>query len=339
MRRNMGQSIGLKLPKTGGTPMWPTGKSAGEWAEHAETLGYDSVWTSESWGSDAFVDLAAAATKTEDIRLATAIANVYSRSPAVLAMAGATLARLSDGRGILGLGVSHPGIIEAIHDIPYNRPVTRGREVIELITALTRAEEPVDYSGEVFEVTGVEPLETRVPVYNAALGPRNRRITGELADGWIPYLLPSSTLQDRFETVADAAKAADRDPDAIEVTPQILAVVADDPSAARQPIREYVVRYIGNFDAYKNAIADVYPDETAAVADAWRAGDEDRAAALVTDDMVDEFGVAGPPESARAQLRDVLAIDAVDCPIVYVPFGVPGPMLERTITELSPLRL
>lgn len=334
----MAPTIGLKLPKADGSPMWPYDVSAGDWAERAERLGYDSIWTSESWGSDAFVDLAEAATRTENIRVATAIANVYSRSPPVLAMAGATLARLSAGRVILGLGVSHPEIVEAVHDMEYARPVTRGREVIELVTALTRGEAPVEYHGELFDVEDVPPLETRVPVYNAALGPRNRRITGELADGWLPYLLPVSTLEDRFEAVKEGALAAGRDPDAIAVTPQILAAVAEDPEVARRPIREYVARYIGQYDAYKNAIAEVFPDNAVAVAEAWRAGDQDEAVARVSDDMVDEFGVAGPPGEARARLREITENGVVDCPIVYVPNGVSDELMERSVTELSPTR-
>lgn len=332
----MAPTIGLKLPKDSGSPMWPYDVSAGEWAARAEAMGYDSVWTSESWGSDAFVDLAAAATRTDEIRLATAIANVFSRSPAVLAMAGATLARLSNDRFLLGLGVSHPGIVEAIHDMPYDQPVTRGREVLELVAALTRGPDAVEYTGELFEVAGVPPLETRVPLFNAALGPRNRRITGEVADGWLPYLLPVSTLEDRFEAVREGAVMADRDPDEIEVTPQILAAVDADPDVARRPIREYVARYIGNYDAYKNAIAEVFPDEAAAVAAAWREGEKEDAVRRVSDEMVAEFGVAGPPDAAREQLRDILAVDIVDCPIVYVPNGVQAEMLETTITELSP---
>lgn len=332
----MAPTIGLKLPKTGGTPMWSYEVSAGEWGERAESLGYDSIWTSEAWGSDAFVDLAEAATRTEDLRLATAIANVYSRTPPVLAMAGATLARLSDGRAILGLGASHPEIVEDVHDIDYDRPVTRGRETIELVKALTEGEGPVDYEGDLFEIHDLAPLGERVPIYNAALGPRNRRITGELADGWLPYLLPISRLDDRFEAVAEAAEGAGRDPDDIEVTPQILAAVDDDPDAARRPIREYVASYIGSYDAYKNAIAEVFPDEAAEVAEVWRSGDEDGAVERVTDEMVDEFGVAGTPDGARARLREVLDVDAVDCPIVYVPNGVPRDMLERSVEELSP---
>lgn len=335
----MSHRLGLKLPKTSGIPMWSFEKSAGDWGVRAEGLGYDSIWTSEAWGSHAFVELAEVAVRTEDLRIGTAIANAFSRSPAVLAMAGASLNRLSDGRAVLGVGASHPEVIEGLHGMDYHRPVRRTHETIELVKAMSQGQDPVNYDGELLTSRDFPALDDPFPVYNAALGEANRRVTGRLADGWIPYLVPFSRLEESFETVAMAARGENRDPDDIEVVPQVLAVVDDDTDSARLPIREYVARYVGDFDAYRNAFSVQFPDVVEEIAEAWQEGDTDGAVEHVTDELVQEVGVAGPPEIARTQLRKVLDIEVVDSCIVYVPNGTPRDILDRTIEELSPRNL
>lgn len=332
-------SLGLKLPRVGGSPGWAFEQSAGEWGKRAEELGYHSIWAAEGWGANVMVELAQVAMETDDLHFGTAIANVYSRSPAVLAMGGASLARLSDGRAVLGLGASHPGFVEGLHNVDYERPVRRSHETIELIRALAQGDEPIEYAGQLFDVEGFAPLDTAFPIYNAALGSANRRATGRVADGWIPYLLPKSQLDAAFDDVATAAREAGRDPGDITVTPQVLAAVDDDQAVAQEPIRDYVATYIGNYGAYRRIIAEDFPDATEAVAGAHEAGDEEAARANITDEMLAEFGVAGTPEDARDQLRDVLAIDAVDRVIVYPPAGIDRAMLDRTVEALSPQAL
>jgi len=329
-------SLGLKLPRVAGSPGWTFEHSAGEWGERAEEAGYHSLWAAEGWGGNAMVQLAEVAMTTDDLHFGTAIANVYSRSPAVLATAGASLTRLSGDRAILGLGASHPGFVEGLHDVKYNQPVRRSHETVEIVRELSQGEDPVEYDGQLLQVAGYPPLDTPFPIYNAALGSANRRATGRVADGWIPYLLPTSRLNAAWDDVATAARAADRDPDDITVTPQILAAVDDDPAVAREPLRDYVATYIGNYGAYRRIIEEAYPEETAAVAAAYDDGNEAEARDRVTDEMLTEFGVAGTPEDARDQLRDVLALDAVDRVIVYPPAGIDGEMLDRTVDELSP---
>ena len=200
--------IGLKLPTTDDRPNQPVAKSAGEWGEYAETLGYDSIWMSEGWGADALLTLAEVATQTDELRLCTAIVNTYSRTPAVLAMAGATLQRQSGGRAVLGVGASHAGIVEPLHGMAYERPVRRTHEAIELIKELTGGSEDVTYHGEIFEVEGYPAFETPVPVYNAALGAANRRATGRVADGWLPYLFPISALGEGFDTIGSSHRVS-----------------------------------------------------------------------------------------------------------------------------------
>lgn len=326
-------TVGLKLPTVGDTP---EDRTAAEWGQHAEDLGYDSIWMSEAWGPNSPVELASVAPQTDRIRLCTAIVNVYSRTPAVIAMAGATLQRLSDGRAVLGVGPSHPGPVETIHGIEYERPVRRTHEAIELIKLLTESTGDVGFEGELFEVDGVEGLGTEVPVHNAALGEANRRATGRVADGWLPFMLPVSALEDAFETIAQTAEAAGRDADDIQVTPQVLAAASEDPDAARDAIREFVAGYVGPLANYRNALADWFPDAAKRIGDAWADGGPAAAEAAVTDEVVHELGVAGTPEDVRAQLAEVLDRSVIDCPIMYVPRSAPEEMRDRTIEALAP---
>lgn len=331
--------IGLKLPLTEERPNWLASMSAGEWGERAESMGYDSIWMSESWGADALMSLAEAATRTDEIRLCTAIVNTYSRTPAVLAMAGTTLQRLSSGRAVLGVGASHASIVESLHGIEYERPVRRTHETIESIKKLTTGSGAVSYQGEIYQIEEHLGLDTPIPVYNAALGEANRRATGRVADGWLPYLYPVSALNEGFETIAKSARDADRDPEDIEVTPQVLAATSDDPDKAKDVVRDYVARYVGNLPNYRNALSEWFPAEVAAIDEAWGADGVEAAKAEVTDDMVLELGVAGTPETAREQLRDIAEIPVVDCPIIYVPRSVSHEFVERTIVDLRPDRL
>jgi alkanesulfonate monooxygenase SsuD/methylene tetrahydromethanopterin reductase-like flavin-dependent oxidoreductase (luciferase family) len=288
-------------------------------ARAAEQQGYGSVWMPELWGSDAFVQLGVLARETESVRLGTAIANVFSRSPAVLAMAAATVDRYADGRMVLGTGVSTPKAVEDLHGLDYDRPVRRAHETIAVIQRyLTDDEAPVTYEGELLAVADFDPLDVDVPVFHAAMGPANRRVVARLADGWIPHMLPFSELGAAFEDLATTARDAGRDPGAITVAPYVPAAVSDDPGEARAALRDHVAHYVGSGAGYRKAVARRFPAATAEVADRWRDGERDAARDAVTDEMVADLGVTGTPERAREQLAE-LRSGVVDVPIVTVP--------------------
>lgn len=308
-------------------------------ARRVESVGYDALWTGELWGRDAFVALTRAAEVTDSLRLGTAIANVYGRSPATLAQAAASLDRVTDTEVRLGLGTSTQKAIEDLHGVPFENPPRQLHEAAAVARRFLEGEDRVYYDGERFQVADFPALNVDVPVYTAALGPATRRATGRVADGWLPYLYPISGLEEAFETVAETARAAGRDPDDIEVTPQILAAVDDDPEAAKEPIRSYVASYIGTLPNYRNALAQWYPEESEAIGDAWAEGGLEAAKSEVTDEIVFDLGVAGTPETARDQLGEILETSVVDCPIVYVPRGVPDSDRDRTIEELQPAHL
>ncbi len=305
-------------------------------AQRAESLGYDAVWSGELWGRDVFVALARAAEATDSIVLGTAIANVYGRSPATLAQAAATLADAAGDRVRLGLGTSTKKAVEDLHGASFDNPARQLHETTELARRFLQDDGRVDYTGELFDVADFPALGTDVPVYTAALGPATRRATGRTANGWLPHNIPFESLDSAFETVAETAREAGRDSSAIEVAPYVPSAVSDDPEEARAAIRGHLAYYVGSGEGYRRAVAQVFPDGANAVADAWRAGNRDDARAAVTDEMVDALGVAGTPETARERFADVAAVSAIDEPIVVIPTGVDDEMATRTVDALAP---
>ncbi|MFC7045959.1 LLM class flavin-dependent oxidoreductase [Halobacteriaceae archaeon GCM10025711] len=308
-------------------------------ATRAEALGYDSVWLGELWGTDAFVTLADVAARTDSVTIGTAIVNVFSRTPAALAQAAATVDRVADGRMVLGVGTSTPTAVENIHGMAFDRPVRRAHETIAIAKRLLGGDDRVTYDGELLSVDGVPPLDADVPVYHAALGPANRRVVGRLADGWIPHNVPFPDLGDAFETVAETAEEAGRDPDAIEVAPYVPAAVSDDPGEARDAIRGHLAYYVGSGEGYRRAVAGRFPDQADRIAAAWQDGEHGEAAGHVTDSMIDALGVAGTPEMARDQLRDLADHPVIDRPLLTVPNQAAADLAEETMEALAPSEL
>lgn len=305
-------------------------------AARAERLGYDSVWTGELWGRDAFVALTRAAEATDRIDLGTAIVNIYGRSPATIAQAAATLDRAADGRARVGLGTSTPKAIEDLHGIPFDQPARHLHETTELVSEFLRGEGRISYEGKLFEVADFPALDRDVPVYAAALGPANRRATGRTADGWLPHNIPFEHLSEAFETIRDTARERDRDPAEITVAPYVPAAASDDPEAARRAVRGHLAYYVGSGEGYRKAVAQSFPEAAEAVAEAWREGDREAARESVTDEMLAALAVAGTPEQAREQFAEVAALDVVDEPLVVVPDGTPENVARQTVEALAP---
>ncbi|KAB1186567.1 MULTISPECIES: LLM class flavin-dependent oxidoreductase [Haloferax] len=305
-------------------------------AERAESLGYDSLWTPELWGRDAFVALTVAAQRTETIDLGTAIVNVYGRSPATLAQAAATLADAADGRVRLGVGTSTAKVVEDLHGMAFDNPPRRLHETIELTKSFLQGDGRVNYEGRLFSVADFPGLDCDIPVYAAALGAANRRATGRVADGWLPHNIPFDRLAAAYETIVETARAAGREPNDITVSPYVPCAVSDDADEAYAAIRNHLAYYLGSSDGYKNAAALAFPEQAAQVADAWRDGDRDAAREAVTDEMMTQLAIVGPPEKARTQFEELAARDVVDEIIVSIPLGASDSLREQTIAELAP---
>ncbi|MFB6093628.1 MAG: LLM class flavin-dependent oxidoreductase [Halanaeroarchaeum sp.] len=303
----------------------------------AESLDYDGVWLGELWGHNAAVQLADIAARTDEVAIGTAILNVFSRTPAVLAMTAGSLQDVSDGRFRLGVGTSTEKAIEDLHGMDWEdpNPVRRAHETIELTSAFLGGEGRIEYDGEVFSVQDFPALGVDVPIYHAALGPANRRVVARLADGWIPHNVPFPDLEEAYATIEETMSEAGRE-GPIEVAPYVPAAVADDPADAKDAIRRHVAYYVGNGEGYERAVARRFPEGAEAVASAWRAGDRDRAAGNVTDEMVEALGVAGAPEEARRQFAEIAAIDPVTRPMVTIPSNTSEEVMDRTIEALAP---
>ncbi|MDY6817360.1 MAG: LLM class flavin-dependent oxidoreductase [Halobacteriales archaeon] len=303
----------------------------------AEELGYDGLWLGELWEHSSIVHLTDIAAHTESVRLGTAIVNVFSRTPAVLAMTAATLDRVSDGRFRLGVGTSTRKVIEDLHGKEWAapNPVRRAHETIELTREFLEGDGRVSYDGAIFSVQDFPALDASVPIYHAALGRANRRVVARLCDGWIPHNIPFPDLAENYAYIVEQRDRADRDA-SIDVAPYVPAAVSDDVETAKDVIRGHVAYYVGSGQGYERAVGQRFPDRAEAVATAWRDGDRGRAIEAVTDEMVSALGVAGPPAQAREQLADIASIDCVTRPVITIPSNADDDIAERTIEALAP---
>ena len=310
-----------------------------EYTTLAESEGIESVWLGESWGPASVPAMTQLLERTETIDVCSGIFNIYSRTPGLIAMTANTLAEIGDGRFRVGLGASGPAVIETFHGAEFDRPLRRTREYIEIIRAFLQGER-VDYDGEFFDLAGFElDMDSyhECPIYVAAMGETNRQLSGEFADGWMPFLVPSSALDDALEAVKRGAARGDRDPDAVDVAPWVPTCISEsDPERAREHASAVVGFYVGAMgDYYANAVTDFgFGDEADAIRAGWDEEGPAGAAAAVTDEMVDEFCAAGTPAQAAASFERYDAAGA-DSPIAYLPVrDAPDGMIRETLAEL-----
>src|ERR1700720_3112788 len=199
----------------------PDFKGMIERARAADEAGAHSIWVAEAWGRDAFTSLTLLAEHTRRIGLATGIVNTYSRTPGALAQHFATLDELSGGRMIIGLGTSGPQVIEHFHGVTFNPPLTRMREYVDIIN-LIMAGTPLNYNGKLFKLSRgftirMEPPRKHIPIFIASLNQKSVEFTAQKADGWLPVMIPVSGLGKAISEFRAIAKAAGRDPKAVEV--------------------------------------------------------------------------------------------------------------------------
>ena len=289
-------------------------------AREAERIGIDSVWVAEYWACDAFTPLAAIAAITDRLRLATGIAQLGARTPAMLAMTAQGVQTLSDGRLILGIGASGPQVMEGWHGVTFDRPVQRTRETIEIVRMIT-AGERLQYDGSVYHVPlpdGVgrairsRAVTAPIPVYVAALGPANLRLTGELADGWIGNSFFATTADVFLDPIREGAAAGGRSLDDVDRVVAVgLEFTADDRAAIAAAGRRHADGYAFTFGAmgsstqnfYNDAFArQGYGDDVAEVRRLWASGDREAAAARVPTEIGLRTNLVGPPELVRARL-------------------------------------
>ncbi len=300
----------------------------------ADDLGVESAWVAEAWGRDAFSMLTQLALSTKKIQLGSAIVNVFSRTPAVLAMTFGTLDELSGGRAIIGLGSSGVNVIEHWHGVKFDKPATRLREYIEIINTIMRREK-LNYDGKVFKLARGFTMQfpsfrEHIPTYIASITPKSMVQTGEVADGWIPIYWPKDKIRDGVNTIMEGAKKAGKQRSDITVAPSIVMQITDAGSQeqvraqARAPIAFYVGR-MGTY-YYEMLIRNGFEDEVAKIRAGWEARDPKAAAAGVSDRMLDQTAVVGPLEKCKEDLDERRAL-GVDMPLI----GMPG----RDATEMG----
>jgi len=289
----------------------------------ADACGYDSFWMPEAWEREAFTILADLATRTEHIHLGTGIINVFSRSPALIAMSAATLDEVSGGRFRLGLGTSGARVVEDFHGVKFNKPLTRLKETIQIIRLLLGGER-VDFSGECFELRrfklGFKPLRSELPIYVAALTPRSLRQVGEVADGWLPTHWPRARLEDGVTEILKGAESAGRDATRIKVAPFVNVVVSDDAVRARNQARLPLAYYVGGMGDYYHASLGRmgFSAEVDRIRELWQAGRRKDAMAAITNEMVDSIAICGSLEYCRAKLDKMYASGAT-LPLIPIP--------------------
>lgn len=306
-------------------------------AERAESLGYESAWVAEGHGGDQFAILAACALRTRRIRLGTAISSVFVRTAPTIAMAAATVDELSGGRFVLGLGSSHRVQVGPEHGVEYARPLDRIRDTVAIVRTLLR-EHDVSHAGETVRIERFNlwfrPLRGELPVYLSALFPKMLELTGEIADGVILTRSTLATAAAARARIAAGAAGAGRDAAAIEITSLLPASVSSDRETALAAARPGLAFYAGFFPRYNRLLAESgFPEEAAAVARAWAAGDSAGAARAVTDDMIAATGIAGTAAECRDRL-DAYRDAGLDLPIIS-PFARGPDAKERFLAAIE----
>jgi F420-dependent oxidoreductase-like protein len=312
-------------------------------AQETERLGYDSVWTAEAWGSDAFTPLAWIAAHTTKLRLGTGIVQISARTPAACAMHALTLDHLSGGRLILGLGVSGPQVVEGWYGQPFAKPLTRTREYVEIVRRILRREAPVEWKGEFYRLpydgpnswglgkplrSITHPLRADLPIFLGAEGPKNVALAAEIADGWLPlYYSPS-----RPEVYADSLRAAKP---GFEIVQGVGVHITNDVAQGLLPVKAMLGFYIGGMGAKKRnfhmeLMARMgFEAEAHRIQDLFLAGRREEAIAAVPDRFADEISLVGPVDRIKDRLQAWR-----DTPVTTLLVGSRDPAVLRTMAEL-----
>jgi len=292
--------------------------------QEAERLGYHSVWTAEAYGSDAVTPLAWMAARTERIRVGTAIMQMAARTPTLTATTAMTLDQLSGGRMLLGLGVSGPQVVEGWHGVPFGKPLALTREYVEIVRAVWRREKPLEWTGQHYQIpyrgsdaTGLgKPLKSVIhgrpdlPIYLAAIGPKNVALAAEVAQGWLPIFFSPERMalyRDAL-TRGFAAAGSGKLLATFDVAPTVPVIVGDDVEQCRAAVKPRLALYVGGMGArgrnFYNDLVSRYGYEDAArrVQDLYLAGRKEEASAAVPDALVDEVSLCGPRERIREHL-------------------------------------
>jgi probable F420-dependent oxidoreductase len=277
-----------------------------ELAREAERLGFTDAWSSETFQNDSFTPLAAAAVATQRMRLGTAIVNVFTRPAPLIAMAAASVQQISNGRLVLGVGLSTPTIVEQWMGIPYRMQVTRLRETVAVLRTAFSGQKVV-FEGKTMRINGFRldlPLETPPPIYIAAQGAQMLRTAGELGDGVIVNYITPETFPQMLAHIRDGARAADKPTGGIEIVCRIIMGIDPEEEMVREQLRRELTAYI-TVPQYNSFFREIgYEKDARAASEAWNAGDRKRALQSIPDQLVESIYVFGTPGHWLARLRE-----------------------------------
>ncbi len=320
---------------------WGLGLTAGDQLDlvrTAEDAGFDSVWAAEAYGSDVATVLAWLAAQTDRIKVGSAIFQMPARSPAMTAMTAATLDHLSDGRVLLGIGTSGPQVAEGWHGQRFAHQLQRTREYVEIIR-LALSRERLEYHGEEYELPlpdgpgkalklTIGPVQERIPIYIAAIGPKNTQLTGEIADGWLPIFFSPENVGDSLALLEKGAARSGRSLDGFDIAPSVSVCIDDDVDRARDSMRHVLALYVGGMGSRKknfyNDLVRRYGFEEAAdtVQDLYLDGKKDEAAAALPAELIDMVTLVGPREKVAERLavyRDAGVGTLIVSPMAFTP--------------------
>ena len=288
-------------------------------AQTAEALGYDSIWTAEAYGSDAATVLAWLAAGTSRINLGAGIFQIPARSAAMTAMTAATIDNLSGGRMLLGLGTSGPQVSEGFHGVRFAKQLQRTREYVAVVR-MALAHQKVEFDGETMQLPlpdgpgkalklTIRPVQEKIPIFLAVLGPKNVALAGEIADGWLPvFFSPEHTAALRIPLEEGAARAG-RSLDDFRICPSVNVMISDDIESARNSMRPIIALYVGGMGSreqnFYNRLVSSYGFENAAeqVQELYLAGKKTEAMFALPDELIDLVSIVGPRDRVKAKLR------------------------------------
>ena len=287
-------------------------------AQEADRLGYDSIWAAEAYGSDAATVLAVIAANTERAKIGSGIFQMPARTPAMTAMTAATIDNISGGRMVLGLGISGPQVVEGWHGQPFDKPLKRTREYVAIVRkALAR--ETVSYDGEFYTLPRpggpgkplkliIKPVQDRIPIYLAAIGPKNTALAAEIADGWVPTIFAPDHIDVFKPALEEGAAKAGGSRNGFDIAPMTSIAIDDDAERARNLMRPYLALYIGGMGSRdKNFYTQLvsrygYEDDARKVQDLYLSHKYDEAMAAIPDDLIEKVSLCGPRDAIRDRL-------------------------------------
>jgi F420-dependent oxidoreductase-like protein len=309
-----------------------------ELVSEAEAAGFHSVWAAEAYGSDTATVLAWLAGQTERIKIGSAIFQIPGRSPAMTAMTAATLDHLSNGRMILGLGSSGPQVAEGWHGQRFPKQLQRTREYVEIVRkALAR--ERLEFEGEQYRLPlpdgpgkplklMIGTIQKRIPIYIAAIGPKNTQLTGEIADGWLPTFFSPEHVGEFRELLEEGAARAGRSLKGFDIAPNVNVAIDDDVDRARDVMRPFLALYVGGMGSrqqnFYNALVRRYGFDEAAdeVQHLYLSGKKDEAAAALPAELIDLTSLCGPAERIKDRLdvyREAGVGTLITSPVAFDP--------------------